>query len=404
METLSALQAKRIALAAQGFGDRRPTATVGRSHLRKVLGRTQLLQIDSVNVLSRAHYLPVFSRVGEYEHARLDSMVHPHREHFEYWAHEASILPVELYPVMRSQMDSYRSGKVKWGSLHRMAAEHPEYVQKILDEIRERGPIKVGDLSMGAPGKGSWWGWSDAKIAVEYLFLVGDLTASTRTNGFERIYDVTERVIPQRWLDAPVPSEHDAQVELLRRSAKAHGIGTAKDLRDYFRLRPEPFKAALHALVETGELVPVEVKGWKGQAWRWHEAKMPGRRLDAQALLVPFDPLIWFRERTERIFGMRYRIEIYTPEPKREFGYYVLPFLLGEDLVARVDLKADRKGKVLLVQSAHRDSALPDAEIVEPLAQTLHEMAAWLGLDDVVATGKGELGKPLQAALRSSYL
>ena len=400
MESISNLQAKRIALAAQGFTDRRPSAVIGRPHLRKVLGRTQLLQIDSVNVVSRAHYLPVFSRLGGYSHAVLDAMVHPHRDHFEYWAHEASILPVELYPVLRFQMDSYRSRGTKWGSLQRLADEHPGYVAAVLKEITDRGPLKVGELSMGSPGKGSWWGWSDAKMAVEYLFMVGDVTTHSRTNGFERVYDLPGRVIPKQWFDAPRLSDHDSKVELVRRSAQAHGIATAKDLRDYFRLKPEGFKEALAELVEAGQLIPTTVNGWKTPAYLWHAARVPRSRVDARALLVPFDPLIWERERTERIFGMRYRIEIYTPEPKREYGYYVLPFLLGEDLVARVDLKADRKAKTLIVQSAHRDSALPNADLVEPLAQTLREMAAWLGLERVASTGKGELGKPLADTLK----
>jgi uncharacterized protein YcaQ len=398
MDSISALQAKRIALAAHGFGDRRPTAAVTRPHIRKVLARTQLLQIDSVNVISRAHYLPVFARLGGYEHKVLDDMRSIRREHFEYWAHEASILPVELYPVLKWRMDHYREHGAKWGSLARIQREHPEYLEAVRQEIEDRGPVRVSELSMGAPGKGSWWGWSDAKIAVEALFFQGDVTAAFRTNGFERVYDLTERVIPERYFNATALSAEDAKRELVRRSAQAHGIATSKDLRDYFRLPVEGFAQAVAELVDSGELVETKVTGWKQQAYRWHESKP--KRVDARAVLAPFDPLIWERDRTERIFGMRYRIEIYTPEPKREYGYYVLPFLLGEDLVGRVDLKADRKAGVMRVQSAHRDSALPDEDIVEPLAETLREMADWLGLDDVSATGKGELGKPLADTLK----
>lgn len=398
-EGLSLKQARRIALAAQGFTDRRPSATIDRRHIRKVIARTSLLQIDSVNVLARAHYLPVFSRLGAYDHKVLDSMVHPHREHFEYWAHEASIVPVSLYPALHWRMLRAQEKFETWGRPARLAQEHPGFIEDVLAEVTARGPLRVAELSMGTPGKGSWWGWSDAKVAVEWLFWIGELTAHSRGAGFERTYDISSRVLPASVLARPMLSEEDGQRELIRAAARAHGVATESDLRDYFRLRPEPSKARVAELVESGELIPVAVQGWKPQAYLWHDAAIPRRPVNARALLVPFDPLIFERARTERLFGMRYRIEIYVPEPKREYGYYVLPFLLGEDLVARVDLKADRKAGVLVVQSAHLDSALPDAEISEPLAETLREMAAWLGLSGVVATGKGQLGPALADTL-----
>lgn len=398
-ESLSARQARRIALAAQGFADRKPTAAITRRHIRKVMARTSLLQIDSVNVLSRAHYLPVFSRLGAYDNRILDSMVHPHREHFEYWAHEASIVPVTLYPALHWRMVRGLERFETWGRIAQLAKEHPTFVADVLAEITDRGPLRVAELSMGTPGKGSWWGWSDAKLAVEWLFWTGQLTSHSRGAGFERTYDLLERVLPQSILDLPKLSAADGQRELMRASARAHGVATERDLRDYFRLKPDDSRARIAELVECGELLPVTVKEWKAPAYLWHEAAIPRRAIDARALLVPFDPLIFERTRTERIFGMRYRIEIYTPEPKREYGYYVLPFLLGEDLVARVDLKADRKAKVLMVQSAHHDSALPAGEIADPLAKTLQEMAEWLGLSSVGVTGKGELGPALADTL-----
>ena len=399
LESLSLRQARRIALAAQGFADAKPKGAVDRRHLRKVMARTSLLQIDSVNVLSRAHYLPVFSRIGAYDQKVLDSMVHPHREHYEYWAHEASIVPVSLYPALHWRTVRAHEKFETWGRPARLAQEHPGYIEDVLAEVVAHGPLRVSDLSMGTPGKGSWWGWSDAKVAVEWLFWIGEITAHSRGSGFERIYDIPSRVLPAEVLARPMLSEEDGQRELMRAAARAHGVATESDLRDYFRLRPEPSKARVAELVESGELIPVAVEGWKQSAYLWHEAVIPRRAINARALLVPFDPLVFERSRTERLFGMRYRIEIYTPEPKREYGYYVLPFLLGEELVARVDLKADRKAGVLIAQSAHLDSALPPGEIAEPLVQTLREMAAWLGLSGVVATGKGELGPALADTL-----
>ncbi len=397
MDKLSLNAARRIAIAAQGLADPRPQGSLDRRHLRRVLGRIGLLQIDSVNVLARAHYLPLFSRLGPYAPTMLDDAAWGKpRSLFEYWAHEASLLPHDAWPLLRWRME--RAGRMEgiYGGLARYMAERRDYADAIVDRIRTDGPVVASDID-GNRGAGGWWGWSEAKHALEWLFWAGHITTATR-RGFERIYDLPERVLPPAVMALPVPDEADAIRELLRISARALGVATASDLRDYFRLDPEDIKLRLPELVEAGDLIPTAVEGWPKIAYVHAEARRP-RRVEGRALLAPFDPLVWERARTERLFGFRYRIEIYTPAEKRIYGYYVLPFLLGDRLVARLDLKADRAASALLVQASHAEPDAPP-ETAAALAAELRDMAAWLGLEKITVKRAGDLASALSAALR----
>ena len=377
-ERLSAAEARRVALAAQGFGPGAPRS------LRGVLDRLSLVQIDSVNVLERAHYLPAFSRLGPYPRERLDRLAHDApRRLFEYWGHEASLLRVELQPLLRWRMD--RAADEAWGGMRRVNRDRPELVAQVLEAIRESGPVSASTLATahddGLPRRsGPWWDWSDVKRACEFLFWSGQIT-SARRRGFERLYDLPERVLPREVVAAPTPPVADAQRELVRLAARALGVAAERDLRDYFRLPAAETRDRVRELVEAGELFPVAVEGWRSPAYLDPGARVP-RRIDARALIGPFDPLIWERSRTERLFGFRYRLEIYVPAPKRVHGYYVLPFLLGDRLVARVDLKSDRKAGALLVQATHLEDDAPP-ETREALAAELERMAGWLGLGAV---------------------
>lgn len=372
--------ARRIALAAQGFGGTR-SGNPGPAHLLRELGKVQLHQIDSVNVLSRAHYMPAFSRLGAYDRRELDTLAWgPKRKRrlFEYWAHEASLLPLDLHPLLRWRMAQADRGEAGWTGMRVYAGERRAEAMALLDRIRIDGPLAASDFE-AHKGQSGWWKWSDTKRGLEWLFWAGHITTATRRGSFERVYDLTERVIPSEVLSRPSPSDAEAHRSLIERAAKAHGIATDGDLRDYFRLSPDQAKPAIAALAEEGVLVPAEVPGWR-QAWLHKDARRP-RRIEAQALLAPFDPLIWRRERAERLFGFHYRIEIYVPAEKRKHGYYVLPFLLGDRLVARVDLKADRQASRLIVQSCHLE---PDAprEAPEALRDELARLDRWLGLGE----------------------
>jgi hypothetical protein len=381
-ERLSLPQARRVALAAQGFGLPRP-AEVDRGHLRRIADRLSLHQIDSVNVLVRAHYLPAFSRLGGYDRGLIDRAAWGppgERRLFEYWAHEASLLPLPLYPLLRWRMARADRGERGWKSLRAFAGERRAEAEAVLARIRAEGPLAASDFD-GAKSRSGWWEWGAAKRALEWLFMAGHVTTATRRRSFERVYDLTERVIPPAILALPTPAEPEAHRLLVDRAARAHGVATATDLRDYFRLAPEPARAAIAELVEGGTLLPVAVDGWGKPAFLHREARRP-RRIEGQALLVPFDPLVWERARTERLFGFRYRIEIYTPAEKRVHGYYVLPFLMDEALVARVDLKADRQRSRLMVQAVTFEPGAP-AETAERLDAELERMAAWLQLEAV---------------------
>jgi hypothetical protein len=396
VERLPAGLARRIALAAQGFADPRPSAPGDVRRLRRLVDRLAVVQIDSVNVLSRSHYLPAFSRLGPYPRAQLDALSGRRHEVFEYWAHEASFLPVRLQPYLRWRMAE--AEQHAWGSMVRIQRERPGYVQELLDRVRAEGPLKSSDLAEKRERPGTMWNWHAGKVALEWLFFTGALTARERTAGFERVYDLTERVLPAAVLAVPTPERADAMRELVRTAARALGVATETDLRDYFRLPVVAARTAIAELAEAGELVPVEVAGWGRPAWLDPEARRP-RWIRARALLSPFDSLVWERPRVERIFGFRYRLEIYTPAAKRVHGYYVLPFLLGDRLVGRVDLKADRRAGVLRVQAVHSEEGAERALVSAALAEELRLMAEWLELDDVAVTGAGDLAPELTRLL-----
>ncbi len=395
VERLSAAQARRIALAAQGFADPWPPGAPTGWAVRRLFERVGLLQIDSVNVLQRAHYLPLFSRAGPYDTALLDRSAHfAPRRLFEYWGHEASLIPVGLQPALRWRMD--RAADDAWGGMRRIQRERPELVARVLEEVRARGPVAASEvMAEERPARtGPWWDWSDVKRAFEWLFWSGRITAARR-RGFERLYDLPERVLPAAVLAAPTPPVEAAQRELVRVAARALGVAAERDLRDYFRLPSADSKLRVAELVEAGELWPVAVEGWRAPAYLDPAARLP-RRVHARALIGPFDSLVWERSRAERLFGFRYRIEIYVPAPRRVHGYYVLPFLLGDRLVARVDLKADRQGGALRVQAAHAEPDAPPETAVELRAE-LESMARWLGLERVDVVRRGDLAPAIAA-------
>ena len=398
MDTLSPAQARRIALAAQGFADPPPGTLPDRRHLRRVLGRTGLLQMDSVNVLQRAHYLPVYSRLGPYRTNLLDAAAYRRpRELFEYWGHEASLLPLRLHPYLRWRMADGHA----WGGVARLARDQPGLIESVRTQVLDNGPLTAAELEADAPRRtGNWgWNWTAAKIALEWLFWRGEVLAAYRNSGFARVYDVPERVLPTGVLGAPTPQPAEAFRELARIAAGALGVATEADLRDYFRLPVAGARAAVRELAEAGELVPVQVTGWRQPGYLHHAARLP-RWIRAATLVSPFDPLIWRRERVERLFGFTYRIEIYTPAKQRVYGYYVLPFLFGDRLVARVDLKADRAAGVLRVPGAWAERDAPP-EVPAALAAELHRLAGWLGLAEVATPERGDLGGPLADELRA---
>ncbi|MFD7654827.1 winged helix-turn-helix domain-containing protein [Actinosynnema sp. NPDC059797] len=401
---MSADVARRIALGAQGFADPRPAGEPARRHLAKVLSRVRLLQLDSVNVAVRAHYMPLFSRLGSYSPALVDEAAWSHsarrpRMLVEYWAHEASLVPVEDWPLFRS--GAKRQGW--WKANTALAAASPRLVEDILAVVKELGPVGAGAIEKALAGGGprrkdQWgWNWSEVKKVCEYLFGEGVLTTGTR-RGFERLYDLTERVLPPEVLARRVSPEEGAR-ELVARAATALGVATEPDLRDYYRLAPERSRQAVLELVEAGVLEPVAVRGWQAPAYRHVAARVP-RQVVGRALLCPFDPLIWERARTERIFDFFYRIEIYVPAAKRVHGYYVFPFLLDGRLVARVDLKADRAAGVLRVQAAYAEPAVDVARVAVELAGELRAMADWLELDRVDVAPRGDLAPTLAAVAR----
>ncbi len=404
---VSAPAARRIALAAQGFGVARPDGATNAGHVRRAIDRLGLLQIDSVNVLARAHYLPLFSRLGNYDSSHLDRLAWGRpsaRGLFEFWAHEASLLPVASHPLWRCSMAraaAAHTSDVKnvKNKLHVFRREKGAFIDEVRRQLVTRGPLAASDLESGTAKTGPWWGWSDAKYAMEWLFFAGEVTTATRRGAFERVYDLTERVLPAAVRALPTPEPAEAQRELVRMASRALGVATARDLRDYFRLPVDDFKARLAELVEAGDLLPVEVEGWSHPAYLDPNARQP-RSVEARALLAPFDPLIWERARTERIFDFFYRIEIYTPVAKRTHGYYVLPFLLGDKLVARVDLKADRAASRLLAHAAHLEPGNDAAKVAGPLLAELRLMADWLGLEGVSLPRAGALGKAMNTHTR----
>jgi uncharacterized protein YcaQ len=394
---LSLRDARQMALVAQGFGRRPPRATL--RHVRRVFDDVAVIQVDSVNVLVRSQELPVWARIGPHPRDALPELCR-RGEIFEYWAHEASLLPVELQPLLRWRMAEARDKA--WHSVRAIVHRDPAYVAAVREEVHARGRLAARDLEPrpGSRKSASWWGWDDRKRALAYLFWAGEITAIRSTNTFERMYAPFDRVLPERVLSAPTPAPDDARRELLLISARALGVATARDLADYFRISLPTARPLLTELAASGRLVPVAVEGWREPAYLHPEAPRP-RAVKARALLSPFDSLIWDRRRTARLFGFEYRIEIYTPQHKRRHGYYVLPFLLDEALVARVDLKADRAVGALLVQSAWSEAGAPDSTAAS-LAAELADLARWLGLERVAVNRRGGFSRALRLALTSA--
>ncbi len=403
MLSLSSSEARRLALASLGFGGARPIRA-GISHVRATAKRLGAIQVDSVNVLARAHYLPVFSRYGAYRMAILDELTHARRELFEYWGHAACLLPIDLFPLMRWRME----GQVEnWSGLE---SNRRRYIEDVFEEIAGRGPIAAGDISIAGKSTGPWWGWSDGRQAVEFLFRQGRIAVAGRRN-FERLYDLAERVIPHTVFAAPAISEHDAKKQLLVRAARAMGVGTAKDIAQYFHVegfwdrltvsgrRPAGnLREIFDELEAEGRLQRASVEGWKHTAYVVPGVRIP-KSIDARAIVSPFDPLMWERSWTRAVFGFEYQIEIYVPAPKRVYGYYVLPFLMGDSFAARVDLKADRKTSTLLVHSAHIEPRRGESEVASALADELRAVAEWLSLESIAVGRTGNLARSLKRAI-----
>ena len=387
-----------MALAAQGFARSRPAGPVRMRHLQACVERLGQFQIDSINVVTRAHFLPLFSRLGRYDVSLLDRAAHqPPRRLFEYWGHAASLIDVTMQPLLRFRMqDGYRD---VWSGVERVARNNPALVNLVRNEVAARGPVSARELEVAEErDRSNWgWNWSSVKTVLEWLFYCGEVTSARRNSQFERVYDLPERVLPRAVLDQPTPTPAESVTGLVRRAARALGVVSEFCLRDYFRTRPGMTREAVTALVEAGELVPVTVEGWEAKRhYLWHEAVLP-RRITARALLSPFDSMIFERARLERLFDFYYRIEIYVPEPKRVHGYYVYPFLLGDRFVARVDLKADRARGVLRVNSAWLEPGQDPAYVAGELAAELAEFAAWQGLSAVQVLPRGDLAPALRA-------
>jgi uncharacterized protein len=403
---LSLDEARRLALASLGFGAKKPSRA-GLAHVRATAARLSAIQIDSVNVLARAHYLPTFSRYGPYPMTALDDLAHRKRELFEYWGHAACFLPIELYPLMRWRMNGQAEG---WAAVDE---KRKSFIEAVYREVVERGPMSAGDISIGGKSTGPWWGWSDGKRAIEFLFRQGRVAIAGRRN-FERLYDLPEKVFPKAVLEARPVEDRDAKKELLVRAARAMGVGAAKDIAQYFHVdawwdrssvngRRPPAKTHLmiDELVEEGRLERVRVEGWKQPAFVVSGARVP-RSVDTRAIVSPFDPILWERRWTSAVFGFDYQIEIYVPAPKRIYGYYVLPFLMGDRFAARVDLKADRKTSTLVVHAAYVEPMIDAGDAAEALASELRSMARWLSLESFAVGPKGNLARALKRAVTNS--
>jgi uncharacterized protein YcaQ len=400
---LSSAEARRLALSALGFGAKRP-ARAGIAHVRATASRLGAIQVDSVNVLARAHYLPTFSRYGAYPMSALDELAHGKRELFEYWGHAACFLPIDLYPLMRWRMDSQIEA---WSGLD---AKRKVYIEAVYREVVERGPISAGELSIAGKSTGPWWGWSDGKQAMEFLFRQGRVAVAGRRN-FERLYNLPDRVLPASVLQAAAVTARDAKKALLVRAAAAMGVGTAKDITQYFhvdgwwdrlgvdgRRPPAKNQSLFDELVEDGRLESARVERWKQPGYVVPGVRIP-RSVDARAIVSPFDPVMWERKWTKSVFDFDYQIEIYVPAPKRIYGYYVLPFLMGDRFAARVDLKADRKTSTLMVHAAYVEEGLNAGEVAAALADELRSMATWLSLESFAVGRKGNLARSLKRAV-----
>jgi uncharacterized protein YcaQ len=398
-DALSLSEARRIALTAQGFDRPRPGGRVDARHLLRMVRQLGLVQIDYVNVLLPAHYQVPFSRLGPYPMSCLDDLVYRRRELTEQWAHEASIVPADAWPLLRHRMEVHRVRPYFFAPI---LEQITSYVQQVLDEVRARGPLTADDLpdpqGMSRRLEGTWIG-TVPRAVLEACFGRGVLAVAGRQTNFARVFDLAERIVPAEHYGRQMDRE-DAQRELLHRAARSHGVGTVADLADYYRMPVREARPRLAELVAAGELREVKVEGWREPAYLHREARLP-RRIDAAALLSPFDPLIWYRPRTARLFGFDYRVEIFVPRERRKWGYYVLPFLQGEHLTARVDLKADRSGRLLVVLAAYLEPGAKATAVAIALASELRAMATWLGLDEVRVEPRGDFARPLANTLRT---
>ena len=378
LDSLSIKDARALALAAQGFDSPRTKTKSTTADAVAIIKKLGVIQIDSVNVLVRSQELPLFSRLGDHDRNAIPKATSQGKI-FEYWGHEAAHLPVELHPVFRFKMHAARSGKLKHWGLTSFYAENKVFVKRILKHVEINGSTSARELSTRTTKKSSWWDWDEAKTALEYLFLTGELMSCGRGSDFARVYDTPERVLPKKILQMPTPREIDARKELLVRAMRAQGVATLRDLADYYRQKPAVVKPLVSELVEQGVLREVAVDGWQEKAYVHRNVKLP-KPLHVTALLSPFDSLVWCRPRNERLFDFHYRIEIYTPKEKRKFGYYVLPFMMNGQMVGRVDLKADRENSKLLVQSVHTERGVKRSAVNDALTAELRLMASWLGL------------------------
>lgn len=392
MVELSKPEARRLALAAHGLGKTRRNPTS--ADIANVISGLGVLQLDSVNVFERSHYLPLYARLGAYDTALADDLLlshSAHPSHVEYWAHVAAFIPVESWPLWRWKMKNYESRSFADGA---WGFEHRAFVDEMFRVVEAEGPITASDIEHDRNKRtGAWWGWSDTKIALETLFDAGLLTSAGR-RGFQRLYAVPERVLSPEVLNTHI-DEADAVRELVHRAVAAVGVGTEADIADYYRLAKPRTRQALAELVEAGHIVPATVEGWTSPAFTTPGAQVPAT-ITANTILTPFDPVTWHRERALRLFDFDYKIEIYTPAAKRQFGYYSLPVLMDDRLVARIDLKADRKTKTLIVKSAHWEPSRP-RNAVDRLARIVRDAAAWRGLDSIVIDEWGDASRDLRA-------
>ena len=398
-------QARRIALAAQGFARPRPEGPVTMRQVQQVITRLGQFQIDSINVVERAHYLPLYSRLGPYDRALLDrAFGRGPRRMFEYWGHAASLLDVTLWPAVQWRMEA--NAVAPWRTWDALRERHPELGDQVLAEVARRGPVTARGIEFEEVRRRDRWGWnwSSVKVALEHHFSAGRITSAGRTASFERLYDIPERVIPAAVFQQPALGREEAILHLTRRAATALGVASIGCLTDYFRLSKASTQQAVRELEASGELVPAEVEGWRRPLWLWHEAQVP-RRVQARALLSPFDSLVFERTRLHELFDFFYRIEIYVPEPKRQFGYYVYAFLLGDQFVARVDLKADRARGVLVVKASWLEPGreLPAEQVARELAEELAELGRWTGCPGVQVEPHGDLAEELSRATLTSH-
>ena len=393
---LSAVAARRISLGAQGFTDPRPGGRVDRRHLRRVMGRLNYLQLDSVPVVIRTQYMPAFSRLGPYDPDLHDQIAYKDDEWIEAWCHEASLIPVEDEPLLRFLQDRARRGET-WGGLVEFAAKEQSYIDEVRAQVRER-PLAPSELNDPRPREGEWWGSrSVGSLALDWMFRIGEV-GIRRKPGFVKEFDLMERIVPEDILNLPTPSERDATRELLRRGAKSLGVFSLPELIDYHRVPKKPGRLRALELIEEGELVEASVEGWERPAYLHPDATRP-RKINACTLLSPFDPVVWHRERTQRLFDFEYKIEIYVPGPKRKYGYYVLPFLLGDKIVGRVDLKTDRTDGVLRLLGAFSEPGNDRDEVIEGLHTALDDLAVFVGVDGWTVSGHAgdliaDLGRP----------